>query len=113
MSTSKAAQAGFQLGDRVLYTHVLGRSKSGSARVWNAHKCRATVGIVCGKRTLSNGTVEAYREFDGYGSFTVSHEYCPSEHFQAYLIAYDLRSKPVLVHADHVTSVSEGASVSS
>lgn len=51
-------------------------------------------GIVVGVRTLANGTVRNMYE-DGLQFEAV-------EHFTAYLVAFDLRRKPVLVLPEHV-----------
>ncbi|WXW93182.1 hypothetical protein SEA_BRAYBEAST_46 [Arthrobacter phage BrayBeast] len=54
-------------------------------------------GIIVGKRTLSNG----YREYH----YDAGYEYGPAEHFTAYLVAFDLRRKPVHVLPEHIEAV--------
>ena len=60
-------------------------------------------GIIIGKRTLSNGH-HAW-ESEGYGEGYWLNE--PAEHFTAYLIAFDLRRKPVHVLPEHITPLEE------
>lgn len=91
-----------QLGTRVTFTHTLKRTAPRSGlRVWDARTywlvdtARGPVpGIVVGVRTLSDGTADR-----GWDEPTV---YTPTRHFTAYLIAFDLRRKPVLVLPEHV-----------
>lgn len=51
-------------------------------------------GVLVGVRTLSNGE-------NHYHGYDEPIEYRPTETFAAYLIAYDLRRKPVLVLPEH------------
>lgn len=97
-----------ELGQRVKFTHVINREthverdgKRGIFRVWDASPA-AGEGVVYGIRTLSNGKVEIEREHDGYfGSVYTHTTYFPTEHFAAYLVATDLRHKPITVKVEH------------
>lgn len=55
-------------------------------------------GVIVGIRTLSNGR----NEYHGYDEPI---EYCGEEFFSAYLVAYDLRRKPVFVLAENLKEV--------
>jgi hypothetical protein len=55
-------------------------------------------GVVVGVRTLSDGR----NEYHGYDEPIL---YCPEEHFEAYLVAYDMRRKPVYVLRDNLKEV--------
>ena len=94
----------YELGQRVRFTHALIRVWDDGKKLWeDIPRAAADEGIVMGKRTLSNGENEKLTEFDGYGSFIlVGTEYRATEHFTAYLIAFDLRRKPVLVRPEHM-----------
>jgi hypothetical protein len=56
-------------------------------------------GIVVGKRTLANGE-------NGWWEEEVGTVFYPKERFTAFLIAFDLRRKPVFVRPEDVTVVS-------
>lgn len=61
-----------------------------------------TPGIVVGVRTLANGpTAHDYEA----GTYFEAHR---AERFKAYLVAYDLRRKPVLVLPEHLTASPDG-----
>lgn len=55
-------------------------------------------GVVVGERILANGTVE-------YGGWDGSTEFYPTGHFKAYLIAFDMRRKPVYVRPEDVEEI--------
>ena len=99
------------LGQRVMFTETLRRGYKPasprskrvweSTRYWLAGNSKGPVeGILMGVRTLSDGEVE-----DGY--YDTPSVYYPKRTFTAYLIAHDLRRKPVLVLPEHVYWVSE------
>lgn len=98
-----------EFGQRVQFTWTLHRKRSSEhdsrGRWYHMHRwvCqrwetepepKPTEGIVIGVRTLADGTVT--HNYDS-GS-----EFKPTRHFRAYLIAYDMRRKPVLVLPDYV-----------
>jgi hypothetical protein len=108
------------LGQRVRFTHPMTRHHLHPAREvemeytgWGGRHTRtmkinkewrgnqfapATEGIIIGKRTLSNG----YCQWEEYGT-----EYTKAEHFTAYMVVTDLRSKPVHVLPEHITPIEE------
>lgn len=101
----------FALGQRVTYSeHIRRRSAQpgeflGPNKIWSnslgplyleGHRWPGGEGVIVGKRTLSNGNTRWLGEDDGNG-------YEPTEHFTAYLVAYDLRRKPVHVLPEHIT----------
>jgi hypothetical protein len=47
-------------------------------------------GVIVGVRTLANGDVE-------YGGWDATTTFHPTEHFKAYLVAFDMRKNPVYV----------------
>lgn len=57
-----------------------------------------TRGIVVGTRFLANGAL-------GGGSWDEPVSFTTEERFRAYLIAYDLHRKPVLVLPEHITVI--------
>lgn len=90
------------LGDRVTFSRVLRRHSEypGAAasrrhmKVWRPTLTfKHQEGIVVGERTLSNGEVYWHGPDDGA-------EYRLKETLKAYLVAYDLRRKPVLVRPE-------------
>lgn len=93
-----------QLGQRVTYSKHLRRRSAhpdgiGPGRIWSTEYYPGKdnpggEGIVVGVRTLSNGDAH----WDDWGS-----GYRPKEHFDAYLIAYNVHRKPVFVLPEHVT----------
>lgn len=99
--------ATLSLGQPVTFSHTLGRHSEwvqgeGTVRTWLPTPLAGS-GVIVGWRTLSNGTIEAYRENDGYGNWIhVSNEWRGSDYFRAYLVAFDLRSKPIFVLPEHV-----------
>lgn len=104
----------FQLGQHVSYTEHLRRRSAGpgeflgpdkiwssnagpfSGSGWEEHRWPGGEGIIVGKRTLSNGNLRWLGEGAG-------NSYDPVESFTAYLVAYDLRRKPLYVHPEHIT----------
>lgn len=92
----------YQLGQKVAYTtHIERRSSrpgefTGPERLWSTKSGPgmpdrpAGEGIIVGKRTLTNGDVDYDRN------------YFPTERFAAYLVAFDLRRKPVYVLPEHI-----------
>lgn len=106
---------GIQLGDRVRFTHSLTRftehrhapdrpGSLGSRQRWKVWKPEhapygAHGGIVVGRRTLANGQAEHEWE--------VGTQWYPgtAEHFRAYLVAWHLDKRPVLVLPEHLEYV--------
>ena len=89
----------YTLGQKVRVTQTLRRQWDGGRKTWQAWPIHPGEGIVVGKRTLSNGKLETISEYDdvlGYKEYTHT-DYRATEHFAAYIVAYDLRRKPVLV----------------
>lgn len=104
------------LGQSVLFTRTLTRRSEEGPNGWRQHlkvwKSEAwpgqpepeqRMGIVIGVRTLSNGE-NRYHGYDDGGI-----EYKQTETFTAYLIAHDLRRKPVLVLPEHITPTGDPA----
>lgn len=94
----------YGLGDKVTFSHPLHRKETLASEVWQGrwlHEWQpdpfqpTRPGVIVGRRTLSNGNVHYLGE-DGT-------DYRPTEHFTAYLVAFDLRRKPVLVRPEHIT----------
>lgn len=106
--TAESVEAGvFRLGERVAYTEHLRRRAAqpgefdGPDKIWSnnhgPHRWPGGEGVIVGKRTLSNGNTHY-----GYDEGTT---YLQTEHFTAYLIAYDLHRKPVHVLPEHITAL--------
>lgn len=108
MATDQASteEYTFQLGDRVHFQNPLvrnfrrvdrekyGRKVSIDLKVWEPNPFAARrEGIVVGVRTLSNGE----RVYIGYEEGLT---FAPEEHFTAYLVAFDMRRKPVHVRPE-------------
>lgn len=98
----------YHLGQEVLFTRTLRRIRHPYRRVWshttywNAITSRGPAkGIIVGIRTLSDGTVEG-------GYYDEPATYRPTRTFTAYLVAYHLRRKPVLVLPEHLTPAQPG-----
>lgn len=96
---------GYQLGQQVVYQkHIIrrgfreqGLDAAWGTEQWPGRPTDGGAGIIVGKRTLSNGNIRVSYGYDGE---TV---YEPKEHFQAYMVAFDLRRKPVFVLPKHLT----------
>lgn len=97
--------AEFALGDRVTFTRELERRTKAdwSARKWEPKDAydEPRTGIIVGKRMLNNGTF--IREDDSNWEGASVFHYRTTESFTAYLIAYDLRRKPVYVLPEHIS----------
>lgn len=103
-----------ELGQPVRFEHSVARSVSrsgqflGPERIWTSvlygngrslgQRTPAGQGIVIGKRTLSNGDMQ-------YGMGEDENNYVPSQYFTAWLVAYDLRRKPVHVLSRHIEAI--------
>lgn len=103
----------YQLGQRVKFSeHIQRKYMSESERGHNAPNKQWTgqaypgkrfdggEGVIVGKRTLSDGHYD-------YGYSDEPGTYSPTRHFTAYLIAFDLRRKPVHVLPEHITPLEE------
>lgn len=102
----------FELGQRVTFRRPLERVWDHSRKRWTDDpkphlsgwdwyreaRDRERSGVIVGKRTLANGRVHL-------GSYDEPTTFEAEERFEAYLIAYALRRKPVLVRAEHITAV--------
>jgi len=99
-----------ELGQRVRYSEHIRRRHSrpgeflGPNRIWSNHggpglddqPWEGGEGVIVGKRTLTEGNTYWHGE---------STEYTPTRSFTAYLIAFDLRRKPVHVLPEHIEVV--------
>lgn len=87
----------FEFGDRVIINGIIRKVKVSRRTKWNRYslgRVVVTTGIVIGKRTLREGT----SEFAEYGS-----HFCPEgDPISAYLVAYDMRRKPVFCLPDQI-----------
>lgn len=96
-----------ELGQPVRLNHVIIRTEEfvsgqGVIRNWVEHPY-VVDGFVMGWRTLSDGRVERITESNGYGGATYTHsEWRPSRYFRGFIIATDLRFKPVWALAEHL-----------
>lgn len=88
---------GLELGTKVRYDarrslwreHLPGRLRRWTSQSHGqAHSPRE--GIIVGKRTLANGTVD-------YGGWDEGTQFIPTEHFEAYQVVTNIRNKPVYV----------------
>lgn len=87
-----------KLGDKITFTHTLIRKRDtvrnnvspypDRLRAWEKKNHHIKRGIIIGIRRLSNGKIIGYNE---------DRCFMPKEYFLAYLVAYDLRKKPVYV----------------
>lgn len=100
------------LGQRVKFTrhlHRRARTEDGARRTvkrWEPEgypgqpEPEWREGVVVGRRTLSNGHVT-------WGGWEDPGEYQGVHYFRAYLIAYDLTRKPVLVLPEHMKGIDQ------
>ena len=113
----------YTLGQRVRFSHPLQRAlvemryvtrtegefqhKLGINKEWLPTPSKEFEGIIVGKRTLANGYggTETDPGDDWFGHPYTYPVWSPAEHFTAWLVVKDLRSKPVLVLPEHVTAV--------
>lgn len=102
-----------ELGQPVRFEHSVARIRSrsgqflGPERIWTSvisgdgrsagQRTPAGQGIVVGKRTISDGDTHG-----GYDEWT---EYTPFQHYTAWLVAYDLRRKPLHVLSRHIEAL--------
>lgn len=94
------------LGTKVHFDHgsILWREHlAGSVRRWMPARWNKgyMTGIIVGWRTLANGKVTYGNDWDG------SDEFRPTEHFKAYLVAYDMRRKPVYVLPEDLEEIDD------
>jgi len=112
-ATHVVALTDYQLGQRVRYQHSLHRrtkfwgvDKEQFDKFWTTMQVPPNVhtpageGIIIGKRTLVNGN----NQYNGYDEPII---FIPKERFTAYLVAFDLRRKPVHVLPEHITPLEE------
>lgn len=95
---------GLELGTKVHFDHgsILWREHHrGGVRRWSPVEWNKgyMTGVIVGERWLANGTVEYG---NGWDSGT---EFYPTEHFKAYLVAYDMRRKPAYVRPEDVEEI--------
>lgn len=105
--TDQTTDVVLTLGDSVTFTWHLTRKYESvpqpayGRKVWRTElwpgqpEPEPREGIVIGVRTLTNGINEYY----GYDQPI---QYRPKESVKAYLVAYDMRRKPVLVLPEHL-----------
>lgn len=94
-----------ELGARIEFTHTLCRTSSRVDKAWEKtwlpfRLVKPKQGLVIGMRTLANGENRTFG-YDEPISFR------PRSYVKAYLIAFDLRRKPVLVLREHITTQGE------
>jgi hypothetical protein len=107
--------SGFELGQKVRFTWVLHRASEAAhppgassrrlpRKVWRTEgwpgqpEPLPREGVIVGKRTLSDGEID-------YGGYEDPVTYYPERHFTAWLVAFDLLRKPVLVLPQHIQAV--------
>lgn len=104
----------FELGQRVAYSEHLTRVYRSSDQGFYAHglklwtskphegfpKNAGGEGVIVGQRTLANGE----NNYNGYDEPIV---FVAKERFTAYLVAFDLRRKPVYVLPEHLTPLEQ------
>jgi hypothetical protein len=95
-----------ELGTKVHFDHskVLWREHlTGGKRRWQSVNWNKGYmeGVIVGWRTLANGRVTYGNDWDG------SDQFRPTEHFKAYLVAYDLRRKPVYVLPENLEEIND------
>lgn len=84
----------YELGQRVQFRKPLSRVRYGEVKRWvSVTDGPLREGIIVGKRSLRNGTVQ----MEEYG-----YEFTTTEAFTGYLIAYDLHRSPVLVRPQDI-----------
>jgi hypothetical protein len=99
----------YQMGQRVRFSrHIVRRSareweQNRPDRIWSAeaypgHYLHGGEGIIIGRRTLTEGDVV----WNGGEEQSV---YRKTRHFTAWLIAFDLRFKPVHVLPEHIEPI--------
>lgn len=94
----------FELGEVVTVRAALRREsewdneKRVTRRKWIRSAFPRGRAMVVGKRTYSNGYVRSDREYDDMGGslYTVK-AWVSEERFEAYLVVFDIRQKPVAV----------------
>lgn len=67
-------------------------------KVWQAVAGPIREGIVVGVRTLSNGKRDMGEDYANYTA---------KEHFKAYIVAYDMRRKPMMVRPEDLEIVDD------
>lgn len=101
--------ADHSLGDWVTVTgQIMRKGDSGNVRrFWQRYEFGGpdNVGhraLIVGRRTLANGRVDRYMEGDGgWTSYRVT-TWIPDEHFTAYLVVTDIRTKPFFVLPEQI-----------
>lgn len=92
----------YELGEKVTAASTITRRhEPPNRRRWvRVADMRAEIepvsGVIVGWRTLSDG------RFDDFGYYEPS-EYLPTRHFKAYLVAFDMREKPLYVLPEDLT----------
>ncbi len=86
----------WRFGNYVSFCRVLQREygdetadRQGWKKIWHVKQGNWTPGIVIGVRTLSDGE-NAFMGQEGI-------DYTPTRYFKAYLVAFDMRRKPVFI----------------
>lgn len=94
---------------RTVYSIDRAASKVKGHEVWVGEKRPFSEGIVVGARTLNDWSVDT--EYEG-GEYGMGYSYqvvdcIPGTGKKAWLVAYDMRRKPVLVLDEHVNKIPE------
>ena len=104
----EATMADHNLGDSVTITGRIIREGDASnvKRFWQRYDLAGPDAfgyraLIVGVRTLANGYVDRYQETDGWASYTVK-TWIAEEHFTAYLVVTDIRTKPFFVLPDQI-----------
>lgn len=102
MPKIEPAAAPFTLGQPIMFRSRLRRLHDYTSKpraFWQSFDLREPrAGAFFGWRTLANGTVDL-------GNYEGPTEFKAVEHFTAFLIAFDVRQKPVYVMPDDVWAV--------
>lgn len=95
----------YALGQPVRVTGFVTRARLSNRRWW----ARTAItdperqsGIVIGRRTLSDGTVDQEYDNDFYGMRVVSTVYHAEAYFPGWLVVRDIREKPIMVLDDDI-----------
>lgn len=96
----------YELGEKVIAASTITRRREPpNRRRWvRVADMRAEIGlpvepvsgVIVGWRTLSDGRVD-------FGYYDEPSEYMPTRHFKAYLVAFDMREKPLYVLPEDLT----------
>lgn len=91
----------FEFGERVTFSRTLARRwQEGGRKVWQVGQAEPSPrrGIVIGVRVLTDGR----NEYGGYDEPIVYHA---ERRFRAFVVAYDMRRRPVLVLPEDIKPI--------